>query len=107
MGFLDRLKGKRNAPRDGYEGMSAAGDNPDVWPSLSDEELKQVVTLKCFEYGASQDGARIPGLFELYRYAITRFDTAERMELLTQFCVMTEERKGQGHMGLMMFLVAD
>jgi len=107
MGFLDRSKGKQKAPSDGYARMSAAGDNPDVWGSLSDEELRQVVIVKCFEYGVSQDGARIPGLFELYRHAMTRLDTAERMELLTEFSAMTEERKGQGHMGLMMFLVAD
>jgi hypothetical protein len=107
MGFLDRPKGKRKAPRDGYERISAAGDNADVWHSLSDEELKQVVMVKCVEYGESQDGARISRLFELYRHAMSRLDTAERMELLTQFSMMTEERKGQGHMGLMMFLVAD
>src|SRR5437899_663396 len=47
------------------------------------------------------------GFGELYRHAMTRLDTAERMELLTEFSAMNEERKGQGHMGLMMFLVAD
>jgi hypothetical protein len=107
MGFLDRFKVKQKAPSDGYERMSAAGDNPDVWDSLSDEELKQVVMVKCVQYAASQDGGRIPGLLKLYRHAMTRLDTAERMELLTQFSAMTEERKGEGHMGLMMFLVAD
>jgi len=107
MGFLDQFKRKQKVPSDRYEKMSAAGDNPDLWDSLSDEDLKQVIMLKCVEYGTSQDAARIPGLFALYQHVMARLGISERMELLNQFSAMTEERKGQGHMGLMMFLVAD
>jgi len=107
MGFFDRFKEKPKAPIGGYEKISALGNTPDAWDTLSDEKLKEVVMIKCIEYGASQDGSRIPGLFALYRYAMTRIDVSERMDLLLQFSAMTEERKGQGHMGLMMFLAVE
>jgi hypothetical protein len=99
---------KRNRPQASeYERMSALGDEPDAWQGLDDEELKELVIVKCIEYGVTQDASRIPMLFALYRHAIRRFDVSERAELLTQFSAMTEQQKGQGHMGLMMFLVAE
>jgi hypothetical protein len=97
----------KKAPGSECERLSSLGDRPDAWESLTDDELKHVVMLKCMEYGASQDARRIPGLFELYRHALGRLDRAERMQLVTQFSEIVERQKGLGHMGLMMFLVAD
>jgi hypothetical protein len=98
---------KKNSTRNRYERISAAGDNPDVWGLQSDEDLKQVISMKCMEYGANQDAARIPNLFQLYRYGVGRLDRTERMQLMMQFSDIVERQKGLGHMGLMMFLVAD
>ena len=106
MGLFDRFKKKRS-PASDYERLSALGDGPDVWEDLDDEELKQVVMIKCIEYGMSQDGARIPGLFGLYRHAVTQLDVSDRLEMLTEFSRSTEEQHGKGHMGLMMFLAVD
>jgi hypothetical protein len=105
MGFLDWLE--RNAPSDDWLRASAAGDDPNVRYYLSDEQLKQVVMVKCIEYGVRRDGDGIGQLLRLYRHAMSRLNTAERMELLTQFSAMTEQRRGQWHMGLMMFLAED
>lgn len=107
MGLFDRSKRKKEAPASDYERMSALGDDPAAWEALSDEELKQLVILKCIEYGVTQDRSRIPMLFALYRHAMECLDVSERTQLLTQFSTMTEEQKGNGHMGLMMFLAAD
>ena len=107
MGLFDRFRKKKSEPASDYERISALGDDESSWDNLSDEELKDVVMVKCIEYGMSQDGGRIPGLFALYRHATDRLDVPERLELLTQFSAMTEGRNGQGHMGLMMFLAAD
>src|SRR5262245_34703230 len=87
--------------------LSALGDRPEAWQSLTDEELKHVVMLKSIEYGVSQDATCIPNLFELYRHALARLDKSERLQLVTQFSEIVEKEKGHGHMGLMMFLVAD
>jgi hypothetical protein len=89
------------------EHLSALGDDSDVWIDLDDDELKQVISVKFLEYGATQDGSRIPGLFALYRHAIDRLSVNERREMLTEFSEMIEQNEGLGHMGLMMFLVAD
>jgi hypothetical protein len=104
---FNRSKKKNEAPASEYERMSALGDDPEAWQELSDEELKQLVIVKCIEYGVSQDASRIPMLFALYRHAMECLDVSERAQLLTQFSAMTEEQKGQGHMGLMMFIVAE
>jgi hypothetical protein len=87
--------------------LSALGDDPDAWIDLDDDELKQVLSVKFIEYGATQDGSRIAGLFALYRHAIARLDVAERREMLTEFSEMIEQHEGLGHMGLMMSLAAD
>jgi len=107
MGFFDLFKKKRPAADNGYKRLSALGDDPDAWEDLDDKELKQVVMVKCIEYGVSQDGSRIPGLFGLYRHAMTQLDVSDRLEMLTEFSRSTEEQHGKGHMGLMMFLAVD
>ncbi len=98
---------KTKKPTREFERLSGLGDDAKAWTGLSDDELKQVVLLKCMEYGASQDARRIPNLFELYSYAVSRLDRDERMQLVTQFGEIVERQEGLGHMGLMMFLVAD
>ena len=107
MRFFDRFKRQPQQERSDYEVTSELGENPDAWDRLDTAALKQVLTMKCIEYGVSQDESRIPNLFALYRHAMSRLDPSSRLELLTQFSKMTEERKGQGHMGLMVFLFAD
>jgi hypothetical protein len=108
MTLFNRLKKKKDeAPASDFERMSALGDDPESWEALSDEQLKQLVLVKCIQYGVTQDDSRIPMLFALYRQAMDRLDVSERIQLLTQFSAMTEEQKGQGHMGLMMFLTAE
>lgn len=107
MGFFDLFKKKRPAADNGYARLSALGDDPDAWEDLDDKELKQVVMIKCIEYGVSQDGSRIPALFGLYRHAMTQLDVSDRLEMLTEFSRSTEEQHGKGHMGLMMFLAVD
>jgi hypothetical protein len=110
MGMFDRFakkEKKKEAPASDYERMSALGDDPDAWQDLSDEQLKQLVIVKCIQYGVTQNASRISMLFGLYRHAMERLDVSERMQLLTQFSAMTEEQKGQGHMGLMMFLAVE
>jgi hypothetical protein len=106
MAFLDRFK-KRKPKTGDCEHLSALGDDESAWDDLDDEELKQVIAIKFSEYGASQDGSRIAGLFALYRHALERLDVAERREMLTEFSGMIEQRDGLGHMGLMMFLAGD
>ena len=96
-----------NPDMDDCEHLSALGDDEDAWDGLDNEELKQVISVKFIEYGATQDGSRIAGLFELYRYAMLRLDVAERRKMLTEFSEMIEQHAGLGHMGLMMFLAAD
>lgn len=98
---------KQTRDMDDCEHLSALGDDPEAWDDLDDEELKRVIGVKFIEYGATQDGLRIPGLFALYRHAMERLDVIERREMLTEFSGMIEQNDGLGHMGLMMFLVAD
>ena len=107
MGFFDRFKKQPQQERSDYEVTSQLGENPDAWDRLDTAALKQVLTMKCIEYGVSQDESRIPKLFALYRYAVQRLGKEERLELLTQFSTLTEERGGEGHMGLMMFMAGD
>lgn len=107
MGLFDRFKAKSEAPASGYQRTSALGDDPGAWAALSEETLKQLVIVKCIEYGVSQDASRIQKLFALYRHAMARIESQERMEMLLQFSKMTEEQQGQGHMGLMMFLAVE
>ena len=107
MGLFDRFRSKKPSPSSDYERLSALGDAPDAWDELEDDDLKAVVMIKCLEYGVSQDSARIAGLFALYRQAMDRLDVRDRLELLTKFSSITEQQKGQGHMGLMMFLAGD
>ena len=106
MGLFDRFK-KQPEPVSDYDRLSALGDNEDGWEDLDDETLKQVILIKCIEYGMSQDGSRISGLFALYRHAQEHLDVPERLQLLTQFSEMTEQQGGKGHMGLMMFMAGD
>lgn len=107
MGLFDGFRKKKQSPTSDFERLSALGDDPDAWDDLDDDSLKGVVMIKCIEYGVSQDGARIAGLLALYRHVVARLDVRDRLELLTQFSSMTEQQKGQGHMGLMMFLAGD
>jgi hypothetical protein len=107
MGLFDRFRSKKHSPASDYERFSALGDDPDAWEGLDDDELKQIILIKCIEYGVSQDGSRIPALFGLYRHAVTQLDVNDRLEMLTEFSRSTEEQHGKGHMGLMMFLAAD
>jgi len=107
MGLFDRFMKKPEPREKGYKELSAMGDDPKCWTSMSDEELKQVVMIKCVEYGISQNGSRIRPLFALYQHVMGRLNISERMKMLNQYSAMTEERKGKGHMGLMMFLIAD
>ncbi len=107
MGFFDRFKKQPQPERSDYEVASQIGDSPDAWGSLDNNALKQVLTVKCIEYGVSQDASRIPNLFALYRHAAQCLSKEERLELLTQFSTLTEERDGEGHMGLMMFMAGD
>jgi hypothetical protein len=106
MAFFNRIK-KQKPEMDDCQHLSALGDDPDAWDGLDDDELKQVVSVKFIEYGATQDGSRITGLFALYRYAMQRLDVNARRAMLTEFCEMIEQHGGLGHMGLMMFLAAD
>jgi hypothetical protein len=106
MAFFTRFK-KQKPEMDDCEHLSTLGDDPDAWIGLDDDELKQVLSVKFIEYGATQDGSRIAGLFALYRHAMERLDVSERREMLTEFSEMIERHEGLGHMGLMMFLAAD
>jgi hypothetical protein len=87
--------------------LSALGADQTAWNSLEEEELKQVLSVKFIEYGATRDGSRIPALFALYRYSMQRLDVDDRREMLIQFSSMIEQHDGLGHMGLLMFLAAD
>ena len=107
MGLFDRFKKKELVPGQDYDQWSALGDDPDAWDGLGNEKLQYLVMLKCVEYGVSQDAGRVPFLLALYRHAMEHLDVSERIQMLNQFRAMTEERKGQGHMGLMMYLAAD
>jgi hypothetical protein len=104
---LSKRSKKQTRDMDDCEHLSILGDDPEAWDDLDDEELKRVIGVKFIEYGATQDGSRIPGLFALYRHAMERLDVSERREMLTEFSGMIEQNEGLGHMGLMMFLVAD
>jgi hypothetical protein len=106
MAFFTRIK-KQKPQMDDCQHLSALGADPGAWDGLDDDELKQVVSVKFIEYGATQDGSRIAGLFALYRYAIQRLDVDERRAMLTEFSEMIEQHGGLGHMGLMMFLAED
>jgi hypothetical protein len=106
MAFFNRSK-KQSPEMNDCEHLSDLGDDEEAWAGLDDEELKQVVSVKFIEYGATQDGSRIAGLFVLYRYAMERLDVDARRAMLTEFCGMIEQHEGLGHMGLMMFLAAD
>jgi hypothetical protein len=106
MSFFKRKK-KQTQGIDDCDHLSALGDDPETWDDLDDEEMKRVIGVKFIEYGSTQDGSLIPGLFALYRHAMERFDVAERREMLTEFSGMIEQHEGLGHMGLMMFLAAD
>ncbi len=107
MGLFDRFKNDRPTPASDYERLSALGENSDTWTRLDKETLKRVIIVKCIEYGLSQDGARIPNLFALYRHASQVLDAGDRLGLLTELSQVIERGKGQGHMGLMMFLAGD
>lgn len=100
-------KRKQQPATDDCQHLSAIGDDEEAWDNLDDDELKQVISLKFIEYGATQNASRIPGLFALYRYAMGRLDVDERRAMLTDYSQMIEQHGGLGHMGLMMFLAAD
>lgn len=106
MAFFKQTQ-KPSEGMDDCEHLSALGADPEAWDDLDDEELKQVIAMKCIEYGATQDSSLIPGLFALYRHAMERLDVGERREMLTEFSHIIEQNDGLGHMGLMMFLAAD
>ncbi len=106
MNLFKRFK-KPKQGIDDCDHLSTLGDDPEAWDDLDDEELKRVIGVKFIEYGSTQDGSRIAGLFALYRHAMERLDVDERREMLTEFSGMIEQHEGLGHMGLMMFLAAD
>jgi hypothetical protein len=106
MAFLDRFK-KCKPKTDDCEYLSALGDDESAWDDIDDKVLKQVISIKFIEYGATQDDSRIAGLFALYRHAMERLDVAERRAMLTEFSGLIEQHDGLGHMGLMMFLAGD
>lgn len=106
MGFYNRIR-KSKPEMDDCDHLSALGDDSAAWDNLDDDELKQVIAVKFIEYGATQDGSQIAGLFVLYRYAMDRLDPAERTALLTEFSGLIEQNEGLGHMGLTMFLAVD
>ena len=87
---------------DDCDHLSGLGDDAQAWDNLDDDELKQVIAVKFIEYGATQDGARIAGLFALYRYSLGRLGTEERAALLTEFSGLIAQNVGLGQMGLMM-----
>jgi hypothetical protein len=84
--------------------LSTIGDQPDAWQTLDDDELKEVISVKFLEYGATQDASRIPGLFSLYRHATKRLTVNERREMLSEFSGLIEQHDGLCHMGLIIFL---
>ena len=106
MGIFDRFK-KKEATASDHERLSSLGNDPGAWAGLSDDVLIQVLTTKCIEYGISQDPDSIGPLFALYRHGMERLDVSQRQEMLTLYAGMTEQRQGEGHMGLMAFLMAD
>jgi hypothetical protein len=106
MGIFDRFK-KRESEVSDLERLSALAGDPEALDEIEDEELKQLIMVKCIEYGICQDGSLIPQLFGLYRYAMDRLDVSDRTQLVSQYSQFVEDREGEGHMGLMMFLAAD
>ena len=100
------IPGQRDYPGECRE-LSDLGDQPDAWPALDDATLREVLALKFIEYGATQDAGCIPGLFALYRHAMTRLPVLVRREMLVECASLIEQHQGLGHMGLMMFLAAD
>lgn len=98
---------KNKTPASHYERMSALGNDPSAWDALSNDELKDLVIHKCIEYGVVQNEDLILMLYLLYKQVEERIDVSERMELFNQFGAMTEEREGEGHMGLLVFLSAE
>ena len=107
MALFDRFKKQKGPPASAYKRLPPRSDDPKRWIALSGPQLKDLVMVKCIEYGVTQDDTKIPMLFALYMHAVERLDVSERLQLLTQFSAMTEERSGQGHMGLMMFMAVD
>ena len=87
--------------------LSGLGDDPDAWPDLEPDTLREVLALKILEYGATMDGGRIPRLLALYRHAMTRLPVAVRQQILQEFSGLTGQSGGLGLMGLMTFLAAD
>lgn len=106
MGIFDRFK-KREPEMSDLERLAALASDPEALDEIDDDDLKQLILVKCIEYGICQDGSLIPQLFGLYRYAMDRLDVSDRTHLLSQYSQIVEERGGEGHMGLMMFLAAD
>lgn len=106
MGIFDRFK-KREPELSDLERLSAMADDPDALDEIDDDQLKQLIMVKCIEYGISQDGSQIPQLFGLYRYAMERLDVSDRTQLVSQYSEFVDSRQGEGHMGLMVFLAAD
>ncbi len=98
MTFFNRSQ-KQNPEMKNYEYFSNLGDNEEAWAELNDEDLKQVISVKFIEYGATQDGSRIAGLFALYRYAMQRLSVAERQEMVTEFSEIIEQHGGGGPHG--------
>lgn len=109
MAFFRRTQTPRTQPpdMDDCAHLAALGDDPDAWPDLEPHTLREVLALKILEYGTTLDGGRIPGLFALYRHAMTRLPVAVRRQMLQEFSGLTEQNGGLGHMGLMAFLGAD
>lgn len=106
MGLFDRFK-RRDPEVSDLERLSAMASDPEAWDEIDDDQLKQLIMVKCIEYGISQDGSQIPALFGLYRYAMERLDVSDRTQLVSQYSEFVDGRDGEGHMGLMMFLAAD
>jgi hypothetical protein len=97
MGIFDRYGKKERKPVSEYEQVSALGDDPKAWEELGNEQFKQLVIVKCIEYGVSQDASRIPLLFALYRHAMQRLDVSERMQLLNNFSGDRTAKRKRAH----------
>ncbi len=59
MGFFKRFKKRQPEADDDCQHLSALGDDEHAWDGLDDDQLKQILSVKFIEYGATQDGSRI------------------------------------------------
>jgi hypothetical protein len=65
---------------------------PDLWPTLDPEKLKQLVFFQCAIYSATADEHRIQGLRTLYRILASRTIVEDRLEVLELVTSLIEEQ---------------